>query len=151
MLYLFMVIFGLLFLLVGIPFLIGAFLSYKSSKALTTNGIETQGLIIDIIKRVNESTDPNGGYTRSITYTPKIEFEDLQGHKQTFISNYSSSRLQWKKGDQITIIYNPDNPKQARIKRFWPLYGLSIILAFIGATFSLSGLIFVLWSAVSTK
>ena len=144
MLYLFMVIFGLLFLLVGIPFLIGAFLSYKSSKALTTNGIETQGLVVDIIKRVNESTDTNGGYTRSVTYAPKIEFQDIQGHKHQFVSSLSTSRIKWEKGDSLPVIYDPEHPDKAKLKSFWALYGLAVILAFMGGIFTLFGLVFVL-------
>ena len=139
-----MIIIGIPFLLIGIPFLIGALLSYKSSKALTTNGIETQGIVIDIIKRVNESTDTDSGYTRSITYAPKIEFQDIQGHKHQFISSLSKSRIKWEKGDSLPIIYDPEHPDKAKLKSFWALYGLAIILAFMGSIFTLFGLIFVL-------
>lgn len=144
MLYFYMVVIGFLFLIIGIPFLGGAFLTYKSTKKLLTNGIETRGLVVDIIRKEATSTDIDDNYVTSVTYAPKIEFEDMQGHKHTFVSSVSTSKISWEKGDELPIIYDPDHPEKAKIKNFFGLYGLSMILVFMGSIFTFVGLVLLL-------
>ena len=74
-------------------------------------------------------------------YYPVVEFVALDGKRRTVQLNEGSFPAAYEVGDEVTILYEPDHPLDARIKSFassagmWILPGITGILgvAFLGA------------------
>jgi len=99
------------------------------------------GRVVDVVVRrelVNEENDIVRDF-----YYPVIEFVANDGHRRTVQLNEGSDSAYYEKGDEITVLYDPDHPLDARIKSagsnalMWILPGITGILgiAFAGAVF----------------
>lgn len=74
-------------------------------------------------------------------YYPVVEFVALDGKRRTVQLNEGNFPAAYEVGDEVTILYEPDHPLDARIKSFassagmWILPGITGILgvAFLGA------------------
>ena len=97
------------------------------------------GMVVDVVKRrelVNEENDIVRDF-----YYPVIEFVPSDGHKRSLQVNEGSDSPFYEKGDEITVLYNPEHPLDARIKSassnalMWVLPSITGILgiAFAGA------------------
>lgn len=97
------------------------------------------GKVVDMISRreyVNEQDRVVQEY-----YYPVIEYISADGKRHSVQLNEGSSSPEYEKGDEVTVLYNPDRPLDARIKSFgsaalmWILPGITGILgiAFLGA------------------
>ena len=97
------------------------------------------GMVVDVVKRrelVNEENDIVRDF-----YYPVIEFVTSDGHKRSLQVNEGSDSPFYEKGDEITVLYNPEHPLDARIKSassnalMWVLPSITGILgiAFAGA------------------
>lgn len=96
-------------------------------------------LIIKLIKRNKEYVDGVGTITDFHKNTNEMRLNDCEneaispiityevnGTKFDFIGNYYSTTM--KVGDEIKIMYNPNNPKEATTKK-----GLSLAVVILGA------------------
>ena len=99
------------------------------------------GMVVDVVKRrelVNEENDIVRDF-----YYPVIEFVPSDGHKRSLQVNEGSDSPFYEKGDEITVLYDPEHPLDARIKSassnalMWVLPSITGILgiAFAGAVF----------------
>ncbi len=97
------------------------------------------GMVVDVVKRrelVNEENDIVHDF-----YYPVIEFVPSDGHKRSLQVNEGSDSPFYEKGDEITVLYDPEHPLDARIKSagsnalMWVLPSITGILgiAFAGA------------------
>ena len=97
------------------------------------------GIVVDVIKRrelINEENDIVRDF-----YYPVIEFVPSDGHKRSLQVNEGSDSPYYEKGDEITVLYDPEHPLDARIKSassnalMWVLPSITGILgiAFAGA------------------
>ena len=97
------------------------------------------GVVVDVVKRrelVNEENDIVRDF-----YYPVIEFVPSDGHKRSLQVNEGSDSPFYEKGDEITVLYDPEHPLDARIKSagsnalMWVLPSITGILgiAFAGA------------------
>ena len=97
------------------------------------------GMVVDVVKRrelVNEENDIVRDF-----YYPVIEFVPSDGHKRSLQVNEGSDSPFYEKGDEITVLYDPEHPLDARIKSassnalMWVLPSITGILgiAFAGA------------------
>jgi len=98
-----------------------------------------QGRVMEMIQRreyVNEQDRIVQDY-----YYPVVEFVSSDGRKHTVHMNEGSSTPSHEVGDEVTVLYNPERPLEARIKSFgssalmWILPGITGILGlgFLGA------------------
>jgi uncharacterized protein DUF3592 len=98
-----------------------------------------EGRVVEIIRRreyVNEQDRVVQDY-----YFPVVEFVSSDGRHHSVQLTESSSEPSHEVGDQVTVLYNPDHPLEARIKSFgssamlWILSGITGILGpgFLGA------------------
>ena len=101
----------------------------------------TSGRVVDVVVQqvvVNEENDIARDF-----YYPVIEFVPSDGHKRSLQVNEGSDSPFYEKGDEITVLYDPEHPLDARIKSagssalMWVLPGITGILgiAFAGAVF----------------
>jgi hypothetical protein len=101
----------------------------------------TPGRVVDVVVR-RELVNQENDIVRDFYY-PVVEFVPVDGHKRTVQLNEGSDSPYYEKGDEITVLYDPDHPLDARIKSaggnalMWILPGITGILgiAFAGAVF----------------
>ena len=96
------------------------------------------GVVVDVVKQryVDAETDNVSYY-----YYPVVEFKAKDGKRRTVQLNEGSNPQSHEAGDEVTILYEPENPNDARIKSFgssalmWILPSITGILgaAFLGA------------------
>ena len=97
------------------------------------------GRIADVVVR-KEYINEQDRITRDFYY-PVIEFTASDGKKRTVQINEGSDSPYYEKGDEITVLYNPEHPLDARIQStgsnvlMWILPAITGILgiAFTGA------------------
>jgi hypothetical protein len=131
---------------VAILMLMIAFVS-SASVILKVNREESApGRVVEIIERreyVNEQDRVVQDY-----YFPVIEFVSRDGRQHTVHMTEGSSAPSHEVGDEVTVLYNPERPLEARIKSFgssalmWILPGITGILglAFLGGVIAVQKL-----------
>jgi len=96
------------------------------------------GVVVDVVKQryVDAETDNVSYY-----YFPVVEFKARDGKRRTVQLNEGSNPQSHEVGDEVTVLYEPENPNDARIKSFgssalmWILPSITGLLgaAFLGA------------------
>ena len=97
------------------------------------------GRVVEIIQRreyINEQDRIVQDY-----YFPVVEFVSADGRRHSVQMSEGSSTSSHEAGDEVTVLYNPDHPLDARIKSagsdalMWILPGITGVLglAFLGA------------------
>ena len=124
---------------VAILMLLIALASSASAILKMTREESAQGHVVEIIQRreyVNEQDRVVQDY-----YYPVVEYVSADGRHHTVPMSEGSSAPSHEVGDEVTVLYNPERPLDARIKSFgsyalmWILPGITGILglAFLGA------------------
>ncbi len=98
------------------------------------------GRVTDMTKRLDYSEEDNDRVIGE-AYYPVVEFVALDGKRRNVQLNEGSFPAAYEVGDEVTILYEPEHPLDARIKSFgssagmWILPGITGILgiAFLGA------------------
>jgi hypothetical protein len=131
-------IIGIVFPLVGgLLFAIGLFLFIRT-RIFLGKAQEVQGTVIEMIW--SSSSDGGGGYS------PKYQFRTISGQMITVQDSLSSSPPMFQVGQTIDVLYDPENPQDARIKKFWSLYFVSILLCGMGFIFGGIGIVLLIFS-----
>jgi Protein of unknown function (DUF3592) len=84
------------------------------------------GTVVDL----RESYDPEDNTT---SYYPVVRFETADGRQIRFESDASTSD---DVGDTVEVLYDPDDPEDAKLAGFFNLWGLSLIFGALGAAFT---------------
>jgi len=121
---------GGIFLTIGLIKLGVAGYFYISQSDFIATAKSTQGQVIDM----SRSSDDDGD-----TYAPVVRFTDDRGVTQEFVSRTSSNPPSYSRGEQVDLLYAPDNPGNAIIDDFFSRWGMVAILGGMGAIFSLVG------------
>lgn len=119
---------GAIALIIGLAFLF-------PTLSLVVGGVETEGVVVDF-KSVPTSGWGSGGSQ------PVVNFYGPDGTPITFTSG---ARVKWgfgpSRGEQVTVIYDPDDPSKAAIGSFMLLWFLptaflaaGLICVFLGLT-----------------
>jgi succinate dehydrogenase/fumarate reductase cytochrome b subunit len=124
---------------VAMLMLLIAFVSSASAILKMNQEESAQGRVVEIIQRreyVNEQDRIVQDY-----YYPVVEYVSADGRRHTVHMTEGSSAPSHEVGDEVTVLYNPEHPLEARIKSFgssalmWILPGITGILGlgFLGA------------------
>ncbi len=97
----------------------GAYAGYISWQ-LEQNGETTSGTVV----RLEESTDGDGG---CCVYSPFIEFE-ANGETFSFEGDNASYPPAYEVGEEVSVLYDPSNPKTAQINKWTERWLMPIIL-----------------------
>jgi hypothetical protein len=89
------------------------------------------------------SSDSDGGGG----YSPVYRFRTLEGQEIEAGENLRTNPPQFKVGQTIDVLYDPDNPQKARIKKWFNLYFLPALLGFLGLLFGGIGIAVMIASA----
>jgi hypothetical protein len=124
---------------VAVLMLLIAAISAFSAVSRMSKEESATGRVVEIIERreyVNEEDRIIQDY-----YYPVVEYVSADGHPHTVHMTEGSSVPSHEVGDEVTVLYDPDHPLNARIKSFgsyvlmWILPGITGILGlgFLGA------------------
>lgn len=98
---------GLIIVAIGIALFYVAFKFRINTKNIAKNGEQAEGVVFDIVESDN---------IKSQAKYPIIRF--VTSKKEWITEQYNISTLPglFKKGQKVTIVYNPDNPKEFFVK-----------------------------------
>lgn len=119
------------FLGIGLCMLLAAGLLFQNTRSFLNSAILTEGTVIDLVE-----SSPND----TTVYQPIISFQDQKGEAIEFKSTVGNNPPSYLPGDKVELIYEADNPEGASINNFFSLWGGALIVAGIGAVFTLMGL-----------
>ncbi len=88
------------------------------------NFSKTQGQVVDII-----SVQGRRGVT---FYSPQVRFLSQSGEEVIFVEQTQNSNNTYQKGDRVKVLYNPQNPTDARVSVWWSLYLVPFGFVIIG-------------------
>lgn len=117
---------------VGILMFLGAIYFYLNTHNFLNSAITTNGTVIDIersVKSVIRST------RTETSYRPVIAFKTENGGLVEFTSATGSNKPGYTKGEVVEVLYQESIPQEARISSFFSLWGMTVILAALGAVF----------------
>jgi len=96
----------------------------------------TQGTVVNLIQSRSSSSSST---TNSYVYRPEVIFQTLTGEEITFQSSTGANPPAYRKGESVSILYEPQNPQNARINDILSLWLGPIILGIVGLIFSVFG------------
>ncbi|OJJ21495.1 hypothetical protein BKI52_13195 [marine bacterium AO1-C] len=122
-----------IFILGGIVAVYG-FTFWQSTQNLKKNGIRVEGTVFEI-------------GSKAIYRFPFVKFTTKKGEEIRFKSRLEVNMdlFKYKVGDKVTVIYHKDDPRNARIDKFWEQNMPELYLAILGAIVMFVGL-FVRWT-----
>ena len=121
---------GLFFMVSSLaPAGVGVYLYLRSAR-LRRDGVQTHGIVVDIRR--------DGKYSH-----PVFEFTDRAGKKHQVPSSIGSTGG-YVKGDSVRVLYNPENPAEARIDTFVSMWLAVCVCLAAGVGDFVTGLIIIL-------
>ncbi|MFN6561379.1 MAG: DUF3592 domain-containing protein [Nostoc sp. ChiSLP01] len=132
----FFLIFGSIFGGVGSIIAVTGIILGINTRSFVSAAIPAQGTVIQLQQRL--SSPDSKGY-RSYVYYPVVQFTTRSGESTVFESNSASNPPQFAKGQQIEVLYSPDNPGSAQINSWLSLWFLPLMLGGLGSSFALVG------------
>lgn len=129
---------GVIFAMVGFLMLLGGGLWAHSTSTFIDDAGSAQGEVIELVAR--RSSD-------STTYAPRYRFVVEGQQAYTVISSSSSSPPAYDVGEQVKVLYDPENPTDAKIDSFMGLWFGPVLIIGMGLVFSLIAVIpaFMFW------
>ncbi len=120
---------GIVIMLFGIIITIYGFSFLAEDNELEENGVIVNGEVVDINKK-------------AIYRSPFVKFTTKEGETITFLSKLEVNVdfFDYTIGQEVEVIYNKDNPKQAEINDFWERNVAQVYLASFGFFLMLLGL-----------
>ncbi|MEH6715123.1 DUF3592 domain-containing protein [Parasphingorhabdus flavimaris] len=125
---------GCIFLVVGLAMLAAASYLYVDQRGFIAGAKTADGQVIDLLRK---RQDDDGSI--SYTYSAVIRFTDDRAVSHEFVDRVSSSPPRYSKGQEVDLLYAPENPADAIVDDFWGRWAIVVILSGIGAIFSLVG------------
>lgn len=106
------------------------------SKAFASRAARASGIIVgaEPVRRISSSR-------RRPVYAPVVRFADSSGREVEFTSDVAGSGIESRVGAAVTVVYDPDNPENARLDGAVSLYAGPAALLVIGLGFALLGAI----------
>ena len=128
---------GLLVIAIGLlPGGIGAFAFLRRLRFLwtahTTSGVVNEVILMHLVD----------GHS----YQPKITFTTQTGETVSLTSVRMSNPPQFRVGQEVPVIYDPNNPFRAYIRSFSYLWFVSLLFGGIGSLLFILGMILILFN-----
>ena len=119
----------IVFGLVGVSMLVGAWLLYRNASTFIASASKAQGEVIAL--QAVESSRRNS----SPTWRPRVRFKAPSGAIIEFSPSSSSNPPAYSEGEVVGVFFNPANPQDARLDGFFALWGGATIVGGLGAVF----------------
>ncbi|MBN1410251.1 MAG: DUF3592 domain-containing protein [Spirochaetales bacterium] len=129
---------GIVLMLAGIGITIYGFSFISGENSLDENGVIVKGTVIDINKK-------------DIYRSPIVRFKTKDNRTFTFLSplDVNVDFFGYEIGQEVEVIYNKDDPTDAKINAFWERNVAQIFLLILGCFLIAFGLI--LWRVLLKK
>jgi len=135
---------AIIFLIAGTGSALLAFKKYKDAQNFLKKALTAKGKVVKIKERLEERTDSEGYTTTQKMYLPVIEFTTKDGQKITSMSQVSTANPnKWEIGQEIDILYDPENPNNAKINKKLNVYILPVIFIILAIIFLTIGLVLI--------
>lgn len=128
-----------LFAIVGVALIVIGIFAFFRRRAQLSHSIVTIGSVVELLPQrqsgeyVVEKNPADGvKIKRKYLYRPVISFKTESGRTVKFAASVSSSPKPFQIGDQVEVIYEPDQPQKAQINRFVYLWFNVLMLLFFG-------------------
>lgn len=121
---------------VGVGMLAGSFFILSHTRGFIAGASEAEGKVIAL----DRSTSSSNSGSRSTAYRPVVGFASGTGKRFEFTSSVGSSPPSHRVGESVTVLYNPADPSNARIKSFVQLWFGFLIVFVLGLVFAAIGL-----------
>lgn len=119
----------------GVALVLGGIAIYLFVDAwqFTAGAERTQGVVTELVWQARTG---RGARRRSVgTAHPVVRFQTADGAVIEFRSRVGSSPPSYQVGDEVPVLYRPENPRDARIESFVDLYLAGTILGGIAVVF----------------
>jgi hypothetical protein len=131
---------GVVFGLVGgLLAVIGIFLFIRT-RMFISKAQEVKGTVIRMV--YSHSSEGGGGYS------PVYQFRTITGQTIEVQDGLSSNPPMFHEGQIIDVLYDPENPQKARIKKWMSLYFVSILLGGMGLIFGGIGMVMLVFQII---
>jgi hypothetical protein len=77
----------------------------------------------------------SGGTRRTTTHRPRFTFQDDQGREHKVTSSVGGSKGAFKVGEEVEVLYDPQNPTDARINTFIQMWLGPLVIGGVGLVF----------------
>lgn len=124
-------LFTLIFGLVGLGLLIGAFFAISSTLSFRSISKQAGGVVVDLAESRGDK-----GETMS---KPVVEWTDPAGKRRRFTGSVASSPPSYSRGEKVTVRYDPSHPETARLDSFMENWFAAMILGILGGVFTAIG------------
>jgi len=133
-------LFGIVIGVAGVVLLITGGYFASQQMAFLDRSVETKAVVVDLHWEEQYMSDQEHGYFTLIGW-PIFQFVDLRtGEQITAQGSVGSSDPPFSVGQEVDILYDPENPfGLVTIKSLWDIWLLPIVLFFIAAIFVLVG------------
>ena len=121
---------GLMFFLLGLALVLSAGVVFFRQRKARASAVRGSGVVVDLVRRQGR---------RGWLYHPVVEFETTSGRRARFEEAVGSNPAGYSTGQQVKVLYQPDDPEKAEIDSFTSLYFYPGCLLVIGAGFTLLG------------
>jgi hypothetical protein len=129
----------LIFLLIGIAMLLAARSVFNSRRAFIARAKTAEGTVIGLEKvESNREVDPDRS-DNGPSYAPIVRFQAAGGQQIEFTDAVATRPARNHFGQKLKILYDPDNPSEARVDESGSLYVAPLALLFIGLVFTALG------------
>ena len=132
---------GIVFSLVGfLLMVIGVFILVRTRMFISTSQ-EVKGTVTHLIA----SSGSEGG----TVYAPVFKFTTIQGQVIEVEEKVASNPPQFSQGQVVDILYDPENPSRARVKKWFNLYFVPLLLGGMGIIFGAIGVGLLIFKIIS--
>jgi len=129
-----MTIVGLVMGFIGSILTVLAFLFLLRTRLFISKSQQVKATVTQMVY----TSDSDGG-----GYSPVFRFMTVQGQEVEVTESLITNPPQFKVGQIIDVLYDPDKPSRARIKKGLNLYFVPALLGFLGLLFGGIGVVFV--------
>jgi Protein of unknown function (DUF3592) len=131
---------GIVFSLVGLLLAaIGIFIWIRT-RAFISTAQEVKGTVI----RMVASSGSEGG----TVYAPVFKFTTMQGQVIEVEERIASNPPEFKTGQVVDILYDPQDPNRARVKKWFNLYFVPLLLGGMGLIFGCIGVVMLVFKII---
>jgi hypothetical protein len=129
-----MKLFVLIFCGLGGLFLAGAALLYVNEQSFLSRAEPATGIVTDL----DRSDDG---------FCPVIDFTTRKGESVRYYANVCTSPPSYDLGDEVEVVYDPEDIKNVQMNGFWSQYVGVVVLGAIGLPLFLFGV----WGAIPNR
>jgi len=100
---------------------------YKSTKRFLQTASTTVGTILENVCRTDNEGQP--------CYYPRFAFESPDGREIVVESSFGTNPPSFRPRQQVIVLFDPSEPKRAKINTFSQLWGVAIVFGIVGTVF----------------